>query len=137
MINNVNSIVQIVIDVSIQTMLTRIQQMININSRQKSFEFSNSSKFVDVVDAIDVDKIDKIAFDNEQRFIIIKIVDDIKYFDFTYENEKNNSIVNVNRHIYYRDIFIFVDKLKNLKKSFIDAQFRKFVVFCLRNEILI
>ena len=132
-----NSIVQIVIDVSIQTILTRIQQMINVNSRQKSFEFSNSLKFVDVVDVVDIDEIDEIAFDNEQRFVVIRTIDDIEYFDSTYENEKNNSIVNVDRYIYYRDVFIFVDRLKNLKKNFVDARVRELVVFCLRNETLI
>ena len=137
MINNVNSIVQIVIDVSMQTILTRIQQKINVNSRQKLFEFSNSSKFVDVVDVVDIDKIDEIAFDNEQRFVVIRTINDIEYFDSTYENEKNNSIVNVDRYIYYRDVFIFVDRLKNLKKNFVDARVRELVVFCLRNETLI
>ena len=137
MTNNVNSIVQIVIDVLMQTILTRIQQMINVNSRQKLFKFSNSSKFVDVVDVVDIDEIDKIAFDNEQRFVIIRTIDNIEYFDSTYENEKNNSIVNVDRYIYYRDVFIFVDRLKNLKKKFVDVRVREFVVFYLRNETLI
>ena len=98
-----------------QTMLTRIQQIINVNFEQKLFEFSNSLKFVNIND------VDEIAINNEQRFVVVRTIDDIEYFDFIYENEKNNSIVNVSRYIYYRDIFIFVDKLKNLKKSFVDT----------------
>ena len=87
--------------------------MIIVNAKQKSFDFSNSLEFVNVVD---VNDIDEIAFENEQCFVVIRIIDDIEYFDSIYENDKNNSIVNVDRHIYYRDVFTFVDKLKNLKK---------------------
>ena len=82
MIKNVDSIVQTIIDISIQTILTRIQQTINVNFEQKSFEFSNSFKFVNIND------VDKIAINDEQRFVVIRIIDDIKYFDFIYENEK-------------------------------------------------
>ena len=129
MTNNVNSIVQIVIDASMQIMLTRIQQIIIVNAKQKSLDFSNSSKFVNI---------DEIAInDDEQRFVVIRTIDDIEYFDWTYKNEKNNSIVNIDRYIYYRNIFIFVDRLKNLKKDFVDARVRELVVFCLRNETLI
>ena len=73
MTNNVNSIVQIVIDASMQIMLTRIQQIIIVNAKQKSLDFSNSSKFVNI---------DEIAInDDEQRFVVIRTIDDIEYFD--------------------------------------------------------
>ena len=95
--------------------LTRIQQIVIINTKQKFLNFSNSSKFVNI---IDIDNIDEITInDNEQRFVVIRTINDIEYFDSTYENEKNNSIVNVDQYIYYRNVFIFVDRLKNLKKK--------------------
>ena len=41
----------------------------------------------------------------------------MKYFDLKYQNEKifNFAIINVKKHVYYRDIYVFVNKLKNLK----------------------
>ena len=38
----------------------------------------------------------------------------IKYFDSEYQNAIIESIINVDKYIYYRDVFIFVDRLKNL-----------------------
>ena len=65
-----------------QTMLTCVQQIINVNFEQKLFKFSNSSKFVDI------NNVDEIAINNEQSFVVIRTIDDIEYFDFTNENEK-------------------------------------------------
>ena len=129
MTNNVNFVVQIVIDVSMQTMLTRIQQMINVNFVQKSFEFSSSSKFVNI------DDVDEIAINNEQRFVVVRIIDNIEYFDFIYENKKNSLIVNVSRHIYYQNIFIFVDELKNLKKISLTREYASSLLFVCETKL--
>ena len=53
------------------------------------------------------------------RFIIIIIskssdlsrqkklrAENLNYFDFNYENKRNKLIVNVERYIYYRDMFV-------------------------------
>ena len=45
-------------------------------------------------------------------------VEEIRYFDSKYQSEQrtsaNNSIVNVNKYVYYRDVYIFVNRFKNL-----------------------
>ena len=42
---------------------------------------------------------------NLSRYEKLKI-EDLNYFDFNYESERNKFIVNVEHHIYYRDIFV-------------------------------
>ena len=62
----------------------------------------------------------------------------IDFFDSRRENDKNkNVIVNVDRHIYYKNVFVFIDKLKNLKKNFFDHRVRELIVECLRDDALI
>ena len=50
---------------------------------------------------------------------IIDSTKNIDYFDSKYENsiDKNFSIIIFDRHIFYRDVFIFIDKFENLKKK--------------------
>jgi hypothetical protein len=70
--------------------------------------------------------------------LVIKFAKDIKYFDFIYENFDNFSIVNVERHVFYCDLYIFVDCLKNLTREFVKKQrIREFVSSCLREKSLI
>ena len=61
----------------------------------------------------------------------------MKYFDFIFDDDKNNVIVNFNRYIYYRNVFVFVNKLKNLKKISSNNRIREFVILCLCDDILI
>ena len=62
----------------------------------------------------------------------------IDFFDSRRENDKNrNVIVNVDRHIYYKNIFVFIDRFKNLKKNSSDYRIREFIVECLRDDALI
>ena len=42
---------------------------------------------------------------NLSRYKKLKI-EDLKYFDFNYENKYNEFIINFKYYIYYRDIFI-------------------------------
>ena len=94
---------------------------VNQLKEKKLFELSNS-----INDDIDIDK---------NKRSIIKSTKDINYFDFIYENDKNNIIVNVDRHIYYRDVFVFIDRFKNLEKNSLKTRIKKFVASCLRDDI--
>ena len=51
---------------------------------------------------------------------IIKFVENIDFFDFDYKNlfDINQFIVIFERYNFYRNVFIFVDHFKNLKKNF-------------------
>ena len=91
------------------------------------FDFSSS---------FDNDEVD----DNDNQLRQFKSVENIDYFDFDYENAENTFIVIVDKHVFYRNIYVFVDRLKNLiKLSMINAvkRVREFVFFCFREKTLI
>ena len=87
------------------------------------------------------------SLDNDDVFVvtndcsaIIKSVENIDYFDLNYNDDFNStaSIVNVERHVFYRDVYVFVNKLKNLAKDFTsESKIKKFVLDCLRESSLI
>ena len=43
-------------------------------------------------------------------------VKDVNYFDSKYFENFNVFIVNVEKHVYYRDVFVFINKLKDVIK---------------------
>ena len=51
---------------------------------------------------------------------IVKFSKNVNFFDLTLNDSlnKNVNIMFVNWYIYYRDVFFFINKLKNLKKKF-------------------
>ena len=74
---------------------------------EKQFEKQSKKPFITIIDLIDF--IPKLRFE------------EMRYFDLKYQNEKsfqNFAIVNAEKHVYYRDIYLFVNRLKNL-----DAQY--------------
>ena len=72
--------------------------------------------------------------DNDDMQLIVKSSKNIDYFDSDLKKifDKNFEMMIVDRHIYYRDVFFFIDKLKNLKKSFFDSKIKKYVVECFK-----
>ena len=72
--------------------------------------------------------------DNDDMQFIVKSSKNIDYFDSNLKNffDKNVEMMIVDRHIYYRDVFFFIDKLKNLKKNFFDSRIKKYVVECFK-----
>ena len=86
----------------------------------------------------DFDFSNEIAIDVDDDKSILKNSKNIDFFDFRRENDKNkNVIVNVDRHIYYKNVFVFIDKFKNLKKNSFDHKMREFIVECLRDDAFI
>ena len=113
-------IIQIFVDFATQIQRFQFDQ----REKQKSKRFSNSKNFVDDVNVA-----------NEKS--IIKSIENIEYFNFIFENDKNDVIVNFDRHVYYRDVFVFVDKLKNLKKDSSNNRICEFVISCLRDDVFV
>ena len=78
---------------------------------------------------------------NNQRFVsTICSAENIEFFDFIYDdfNDGNLVIVNADKHVFYRDVYVFCDRLRNLVKDFIDEQKMKKLIFdCLRGDSLI
>ena len=52
----------------------------------------------------------------------------MKYFDSKYQSEQeieistNDSIVNAGKYVYYRNVYIFIDKLKNVTNQHLDIK---------------
>ena len=54
--------------------------------------------------------------------------EDLGYFDPDYESERNESIVNAGRHIYYRDMYVWIDHIKDLVKTYGDNKVRLLII---------
>ena len=63
-------------------------------------------------------------------------VEDLGYFDPYHESDNNEAIVSVGRHVYYRDMFVWVDHLKDLVKTHDEATVRSMVAQALRGGAL-
>ena len=64
----------------------------------------------------------------------------MKFFDFVYENFNNNNflIININQYIFYRNIFIFINRFRNLiKKNIEKIKIKKFIFDYFKNINLI
>ena len=76
---------------------------------------------------------------NDQKFsknrFIINFSENIDYFDWKLENVENRLLINVDRHLFYRDVFAFETRLKNLIKIFFVDKIRKLILITLRNRI--
>ena len=69
---------------------------------------------------------------------IIKSVENVDYFDSNYENsiDIDQSIVSFEKHNFYRDVYIFIDHLKDLNKITSDSRVKKLVIICFKREAL-
>ena len=68
---------------------------------------------------------------------VLKNSEDIGFFDPRREDDKDReAIVNVGRHIYYKDVFVFTDRLKDLEKGSSGHRVRELVAGCLRGDAL-
>ena len=76
--------------------------------------------------------------DDDNLLSIVRSSEDVDFFDSNLKDlfDKNSHIIIVGRHIYYRDVFIFIDRLKNLKKSFSRFKIKKYVVDCMKEKDL-
>ncbi len=73
----------------------------------------NSLKLQKSLKSIDINK-------TNSNFLAIKFAKNIKYFNSIYKNSNNISIINVDCYIFYQNVFIFVNRLKNIAKMFVE-----------------
>lgn len=76
----------------------------------------------------------------KKKFRQFKLTKDINYFDSKYNdfNNTNILIINVDYYIFYRNIFVFMNCLKNLARLFnCVIRVQEFIFFCLRKNALI
>ena len=63
--------------------------------------------------------------------------DDIGFFDFVYEDFTNSSMINVERHVFYRDIYVFIDKFKDFVNFKKENKVREILFICFRDNVFI
>ena len=63
--------------------------------------------------------------------------EDLGYFDPDYESESNKAIVSAGRHVYYRDMFMWIDHLKDLVKTHGKGEVRLLITQAFRSGALI
>ena len=75
---------------------------------------------------------------NDNSFSIIKSIENVDYFNLNYENfsDINQFIVNVKRYNYYRNVYIFINHLRDLKKIDFDVKIKKLIFICFKSETL-
>ena len=68
---------------------------------------------------------------------VICFAKNVKFFNSKYVDNDNFVIVNVDRYIFHRNVYVFDDRLKDLVKDFIEKQrMKKLILECFRDEIL-
>ena len=138
--NQFDSIIQAVITATIIATVT--QTFVDFTTQFQRFQQNNvednnerdDRRFSD----FDFDFSNEVATDADDDRSVLKNSENIDFFDFRRENDKDRDvIVNVDRHIYYKNVFVFIDRFKNLKKNSSDHKVRELVVECLRDDVFI
>lgn len=104
--------------VAIKFMLNR-QKYSKLLKFQKFMKFNNKNKI-----------------DNNNNNNDLFKVKNVDYFDLKYFKDFNVYIISVEKHVYYRDVFVFIDKLKNLIKQKSNKILKSLMLTCFRNKIL-
>ena len=74
---------------------------------------------------------------SNQRSVVVKSTENIDYFDLTYDDSNNSFIVTVDKHVFYRDMYVFIDRLRDLiKEASKEQRIREIIFACLRDESL-
>ena len=136
MSDRLNSIVQIAIDVAVDNAIKRVTA--RLQQRQQS---SSNDETDDETD--DDDYVEKTETNENINRSVIQFFQNVEYFDLKYKNLNDVTnidvlIVNNDRQIFYRDVYMFIDKLKNLIKNSIDEQrVRELLSDCLKKKTFV
>ena len=133
MTKTINSVVQTIIDVSINIMFIKIKKMITNQIRQsKQIDFNDFVDFFDWSNFFD---------DNDNNNDIFRWQSiDFEFFEFYYENKFFvivSSMTYFNKNVIFRNVYVFVNRVKKLiiiKKT---KLIRNNLSTCLRKQTLI
>ena len=134
--DQLDSIIQAIITTTITTVV--IQAFVDFTAQLQRLQQNNVENNNERDDrrSFDFDSSNETTIDADNEKSILKNSENIDFFDFRRENDKNkNVIVNVDRHIYYKNVFVFIDKLKDLKKNSFDHKIRELIDECLRDDV--
>ena len=141
----IDFVVQTAIDNSMQnmmnTMLDRMQQM--INDQQNVIEFAKSTEqskqseqSKQLKSSESVDFVDDNIVDDFNRFVVKKL----KFFDFNYDDKSTSidaSLENINENTIFRDVHVFVNRIKNFVNTQNVELIRDNLYRCLKKDALI
>ena len=126
MTTQIDSVLQTAITTAVTAVVTQEFQRLRQDNQRRDHDTSVS------------DSLTETAANADDERSILKTFENIDYFDSRRENEKNTKIiVNADRHVYYKDVFVFIDRLKNLEKKSSDHRVRELIVECLREDAII
>ena len=77
-------------------------------------------------------------FFDSNDFVSKLKIEKVNFFDFE-QKEKNKSftiIVYSNKHVFYKNVYVFVERLQNMIKQHNEKIIENLVIACLRDEIL-
>ena len=71
------------------------------------------------------------------------LIEQMRYFDSDYKKKRQTtmffsiieSMISANKHVYYKDVYVFVDRLKNLKSQHEHQLMRNVLKSCLRDDV--
>ena len=79
------------------------------------------------------DSFENNVFDNNE-FLQLKS-NDVEYFDSVIEEER--SIIIIKRYIFYKNVYVFVNRLKDVATNKDNEKIRKTLSTCFRNKVFI
>lgn len=100
------------------------------------FNLFNASAEFNVFNAFDEFEFIEYAQFNEHN--ALKIID-IKFFNSKYKNNEINVfvLINANKHIFYKNIYVFIDRIKNVTITYENDKIKEIIFIYFRDEILI
>ena len=150
------SFLQIIIQNAVEATLTRIlsktfNQLLTqiVFTTSKSFAFASFERFIfssTFWNSI-TRELKQFAFDAFRRLLFSLIVDNftskfkiekVSFFDFE-KQEKNKSItiiVHSSKHVFYKNVYVFVERLQNMIKQHDEKIIENLVIACLRDDVL-
>ncbi|KAG6989824.1 hypothetical protein G7Y79_00063g093750 [Physcia stellaris] len=141
MVNQIDSVIQVAITATVTVVVNQvsadfavqIQRFQQNNDGERADRRERREQFSDF-DFPDDAAADETSYEKS----ILKNSKDIDYFDFRRLNDKNTKvIVNIDRHIYYKNVFVFTDRLKDFEKNLFDHRVRELIVERMRDDAFI
>ena len=123
-------VVQAIIDVSINIIMTKMQQMINQNQSTTVVDSASSQDEREFSEAAVTKTVDT------SRFVSKKF----DFFNSRYQNKttaKASALENIDENIIYRDVHVFIFRIKNYFHIYDYQLIRDIFYWCLQNDVFI
>ena len=123
-----------------------IVQQIVVSIANRTFVFSILAAFAtfafdddDFFDSSMISISPQLYYTFSVKFLLIE---QMNYFDFDYKKEKQTtmsssfieSIINANKHVYYKNVYVFVNRFKNLKSQHEHQLMKNVIKSCFRDD---